>query len=131
MRDLKQEWLEDLKEKIKFVESHPPKIEYFLFPEERNDDEAIKRAESYMEKRRKENTQKVKYFVSMIEKVKQLKKNPSTKEEILQWYYVLDELSIDFTFRHDSPNMEMGRAGTQLLESMFDIKNNNKNDKNI
>lgn len=129
MIDLKKEWITDLSGKIDFLAKNPPKIEYYLLPEERNNEIEIKKAKESMERRRKQNAEKKEYFLSVIRKIEQLNQNPATSEEKLLWYEVVKELGTDFSVYHDSSNRDFGRAGEKLLGYMFGI--GDKNDKSV
>ena len=98
MQDLKQEWIDDLNEKIKFLVEYPSKPEHHLS----RSDEEIKQ-----------------YLLSTIEKVKQLKQNPSTREDKQLWLKIIKELRSDFGFNHNSRNETMGRSGELLLEYLW------------
>ena len=125
MKDLKREWIADLREKIDFLDKHPPRVDSYLLPEERNDEVEIKKAKEAMGRKRKQNAEKKEYFLSIIKKVEQLKQNPATNEEKLLWYEIIKELETDFTVYHNGKNRDFGYIGKILLSYIFDIKDEN------
>lgn len=54
-----------------------------------------------------------------IKKIKDVKKNPRTREELKKWYSLFDAMSTDFKCCNSIPIMDMGNIGMSIMNEMY------------